>query len=153
MAAGGFNACAEGWALYAEELADKGGFYQRDPLGEIGFQHDVLLRAVRLPIDTGLLRWSCEQALRHYIDALGDKEDDAAEEIDRYCVWPGQTCSYMLGKNVFLELKDRAETALGSKFDIKEFHNAALLAGAMPLAVLRGEIDSHIPRNSAVKPN
>lgn len=152
MAAGGFNAYAEGWALYAEELADERGFYERDPLGKIGFQHDALFRAVRLVIDTGLhhLRWSREQALRHYMDVLGDKEDDAAEEIDRYCVWPGQACGYMIGKNVFLELKDRAKMTLGPKFDPKAFHDAALLGGAMPLEVLRGEIDSYISENSGV---
>jgi len=135
--------------LYAEQLADDPlGMYEHDPLGLIGYQHDALFRAVRLVVDTGLhhLHWSRERAVRQFMDTLGDKAKAAATEVDRYCVWPGQACSYMVGKMTFLRLKDHARTALGSKFDIKDFHEAALLVGAMPLDVLKDQIDGYILR-------
>jgi uncharacterized protein (DUF885 family) len=145
----GFNAYVEGWALYAEQLAAELGVYKHQPLGNlgvIGHLHAALFRAVRLVVDTGIhhLRWSREQAVRHFMDALGDKESAATTEVDRYCVWPGQACSYMIGKTTFLRLRKRAKAALGSKFDIRDFHDAALLAGAMPLDVLEREIDRYV---------
>jgi uncharacterized protein (DUF885 family) len=143
---GGFNAYVEGWALYAEQLADQMGGYQTDPLGRIGYQQAALFRAVRLVVDTGLhhKRWTREQALRHYMDALGYPERPAANEVERYCIWPGQACSYMTGKKRLLRLREQATTALGAKFDIKKFHNTVLRAGAMPLEVLDGEIANYI---------
>jgi uncharacterized protein (DUF885 family) len=143
---GGFNAYVEGWALYAEQLSDQMGVYQSDPLGRIGYQKAALFRAVRLVVDTGLhhKRWPREQALRHYMDALGYPENSAAGEIERYCVWPGQACSYMTGKKRLLRLREQAMTVLGAKFDIKKFHNTILRAGAMPLDVLDGEIANYI---------
>jgi len=143
---GGFNAYVEGWALYSEQLADEMGAYQTDPLGRIGYQQAVLFRAVRLVVDTGVhhKRWTREQALRHYMDALGFGEDAAAGEVERYCVWPGQACSHMTGKKRLLRLREQATTALGAKFDLKRFHNTVLRAGAMPLEVLDGEIANYI---------
>ena len=141
-----FSAYIEGWALYAEQLADEMGMYDRDPFGRIGYLHDAMLRGVRLVVDTGLhaMRWSREKAISYYTDTLGDPAASATTEIDRYCVWPGQACSYMLGKLEILKLRDKAKTALGSRFDIRQFHDAILLCGAVPLTVLDTVVDDYI---------
>ena len=142
----GFNAYQEGWALYAEQLAGEMGMYDNDPVGRIGYLHDALFRGVRLVVDTGLhhKRWSREKAVKYYIDNLGDHEAAAITEVERYCVWPGQACSYMVGKLTWLRLRAKAKAALGPRFDIRKFHNAGLLNGAMPLAVLEAVIDGYI---------
>ena len=146
VAVGGFNAYVEGWALYAEQVADQMGVYEANPLGRIGYQQAALFRAVRLVVDTGLHhgRWTREQAVRYFVAALGQGEDEGAAEIERYCIWPGQACSYMTGKKRLLRLREQATMALGAKFDLKKFHNTVLRAGAMPLEVLDGEIASYI---------
>jgi uncharacterized protein (DUF885 family) len=133
-----FSAYGEGWALYAEQLASEMGLYDADPLSRVGYLHDALFRAVRLVVDTGMhqMRWSREQAVRYYVDALGDQEASVITEVERYCVWPGQACSYMVGKLTWLRLRARARAALGARFDIREFHDAGLLPGATPLTVL-----------------
>ncbi|MBC6982360.1 DUF885 family protein [Caulobacter sp. 17J80-11] len=133
-----FAGYGEGWALYAEQLADEMGMYENDPFGRIGYLHDALFRAVRLVVDSGMhaKRWSREQAVRYNVDTLGDPEASAITEIERYCVWPGQACSYMVGKMTWLRLREAAKAKLGPKFDIRGFHDAGLLAGAMPLEVL-----------------
>jgi uncharacterized protein (DUF885 family) len=133
-----FSAYIEGWALYAEQLADEMGMYDTDPWGRIGYLHDAALRAVRLVVDTGLhaMRWSREQAIRYFVDTIGDQDTAAATEVERYCVWPGQACAYMLGKLEWLKLRDQAKARLGARFDIRRFHDAGLLSGAMPLEVL-----------------
>ncbi len=147
----GFNAYQEGWALYAEQLADEMGMYADDPMGRIGYLHDALFRGVRLVVDTGLhdLRWSREQTVRYYVEQLGDQEASAITEVERYCVEPGQACSYMVGKLTWLRLRAKARAALGAKFDIRKFHDAALLNGAMPLAVLETVVDDYIARTKA----
>ncbi len=141
-----FNAYLEGWALYAEQLADELGMYETDPMGRIGYLHDALFRAGRLVADTGLhvMGWSRDKASQYFVELLGDPLSSATGEIDRYCVWPGQACSYMVGKVTWLKLRERAKTTLGPRFDIRDFHDAGLLAGAMPLAVLETVIDSYI---------
>jgi uncharacterized protein (DUF885 family) len=133
-----FSGYIEGWALYAEQLAGEMGEYDADPLGHIGQLHDSLFRAVRLVVDTGLhaMKWSREHAIKYYCDALGDPESSAISEVERYCVWPGQACAYMLGKLQFLALRERAKQRLGAKYDIRKFHDAVLLPGAMPLDML-----------------
>jgi uncharacterized protein (DUF885 family) len=133
-----FAAYGEGWALYAEQLADEMELYADDPLGRIGYLHDALFRAVRLVLDTGLhaKRWSREAAIAYFIDAIGDPESCAVSEVERYCVWPGQACSYMVGKLTWLDLRTRARASMGPRFDIRAFHDAGLLAGAVPLTVL-----------------
>jgi uncharacterized protein (DUF885 family) len=142
----GFSGYSEGWALYAENLAVEMGIYANDPLGHIGMLHDAMFRAVRLVVDSGMhsKRWSREQALKYYIDNIGDAEASAITEIERYCVWPGQACSYMVGKITWLRARDRAKKALGGKFDIRKFHDAGLLAGGTPLTVLDKVIDNYI---------
>ena len=141
-----FSGYGEGWALYAEQLAFEMGMYDDDPLGHIGQLHDSMFRAVRLVVDSGLhaKRWSREQAIKYYVDTLGDKESAATTEVERYCVWPGQACSYMVGKLTWLKLRDKARAALGPRFDIRKFHDAGLLSGPTPLDVLGGVIDGYI---------
>ena len=133
-----YSAELEGWALYAEQLADEMGMYDHDPFGRIGYVHDALFRAVRLVVDSGMhaKRWSREQAVQYYVEQIGDKDTAAVTEIERYCVWPGQACGYMLGKLEILRLREAAKKRLGAKFDIRKFHDAILTPGAMPLDVL-----------------
>ena len=140
---GGYNAYVEGWALYAEQLSEEMGLYENDPFGRVGYLHDALLRAVRLVIDTGLHAqdWSRERAVVYYVDQLGDPETVAATEVERYCVWPGQACGYMVGKLTWLRARDRARRTLGPAFDIRRFHDAGLTCGSLPLSVLDGVID------------
>jgi uncharacterized protein (DUF885 family) len=147
----GFNAYQEGWALYAEQLADEMGMYENDPLGRIGFLHDAIFRGVRLVVDSGMhhFKWSREQAVKYYVDHIGDQEASAITEIERYVVWPGQACSYMVGKLTWLRLRAKAKAALGPKFDIRQFHDVALTNGAMPLAVLEVVIDDYIAKTKA----
>ena len=141
-----FSGYIEGWALYAEQLASEMSMYEGDTLGQIGQLHDAMFRGVRLVVDTGMhaMKWSREKAVQYYVDTLGDKEASAVTEIERYCVWPGQACSYMLGKLTFLRERERAKAALGAKFDIRKFHDAMLLGGAVPLELLDGITDRYI---------
>ena len=135
-----FTAYVEGWALYAEQLAAEIGEYEDDPLGRIGQLHDSMFRAVRLVIDSGIhaMKWSREQAIKYYTETLGDPVTDATTEVERYCVWPGQACCYMLGKLKFLAEREKAQKVLGSRYDIRKFHDAVLLSGAVPLDLMNG---------------
>ena len=141
-----FSSYLEGWALYAEQLADEMGMYQNDDMGRIGFLHDAMFRAVRLVVDSGMhaMKWTREAALKFYVDTLGDQESGAITEIERYCVQPGQACGYMLGKLTFLAARQKARDALGAKFDIKSFHDAMLIGGAVPLAMLEPMTDRYV---------
>ena len=141
-----FSAYGEGWALYAEQLADEMGVYDDDPLGKVGYLQSALFRACRLVVDTGLhaQRWSREQAITWMAEHDGDQVSSVTTEIERYCVWPGQACSYKIGVNTWNRLRDKARTALGPRFDIRRFHDAGLLQGAMPLTVLEGVINRWI---------
>jgi uncharacterized protein (DUF885 family) len=142
----GFSGYAEGWALYAEQLADEMGMYDDDPLGRIGFLKGQLFRAGRCVVDTGIhhLRWSREQAIAYLIDLEGGAPSDAAREVERYCANPGQACSYKIGHTVWTRARSRAIAALGSRYDIKDFHEAGLGCGRVPLDVLDGVIDGWI---------
>jgi uncharacterized protein (DUF885 family) len=144
--AGGFGAYIEGWALYSEQLAQEMGFYADDPAGELGYIHDALLRSGRLVTDTGIhaLRWDREKAVQTLHEIDGDPIALAGQEIERYACNPGQACSYMVGKVTILRLREKAKQALGPRFDIRQFHDAVLLAGAMPLTVLERVVDSYI---------
>jgi len=141
-----FSAYIEGWALYAEQLADEMGMYKDDPMGRIGYLHDALFRAVRLVVDSGLhaKRWSREKAIAYYVAQIGDQDASATTEVERYCVWPGQACGYMLGKLAWLKQRGRAQAALGPHFDIRAFHDAGLTSGAVPLDVLPQLIDRYV---------
>lgn len=134
----GFSAFSEGWALYAEQLADELGVYADNPLGRLGYLQSAAFRASRLVCDTGIhhKRWSREQAIRSMLDATGDIESSITTEIERYCVWPGQACSYMVGRQAINALRTEASTTLGARFDLKAFHDTVLANGAVPLSVL-----------------
>jgi uncharacterized protein (DUF885 family) len=133
----GFGAYSEGWALYAEQLADELGAYRDDPLGRIGYLQSLLFRAVRLVVDTGLHdgRWSREQAADYFIRNIGTSRAASLREIDRYVVWPGQACSYKVGHNEWVRLRETARAEAGARFDIRRFHDLLAL-GPMPLQVL-----------------
>jgi uncharacterized protein (DUF885 family) len=133
----GFAAYGEGWALYSERLADELGAYEHDPLGRIGFLQSLLFRAVRLVVDTGLhaLRWTRGRAIDYMVDATAIARPRVQREIDRYCVWPGQACSYLIGYSEWTRLRDQAHRRAGSRFDLRAFHDV-LRQGRMPLVVL-----------------
>jgi uncharacterized protein (DUF885 family) len=143
---GGFNAYVEGWALYAEQLAFEMGMYDKDPFGEVGYLQSALFRAARLVVDTGMhhKRWSREKAIDYMAAADGNLVSGVTTEIERYCVWPGQACSYKVGHAMWNKLRSQAKTALGDRFDIRQFHDAGLLAGAMPLTVLEQVIGDYV---------
>jgi uncharacterized protein (DUF885 family) len=140
------SAYAEGWALYAEQLAQEMGLYADDPLGEVGYLQSSLFRSARLVVDTGLhhKRWSREKAIATMTSIDGSPTSAATTEIERYCVWPGQACSYMVGKLTWVRLRDKARAALGPKFDYRKFHDAGLLTGSVPMTVLENVVDSYI---------
>ena len=146
-----YSAYGEGWALYAEELAREMGVYRDDPLGEVGYLQAALFRAARLVVDTGIhaRRWTRERAIQVMADIDGEPGASTETEIERYCVWPGQACSYMVGKLTWLRLRDKARAALGPRFDIRRFHDAGLLSGNMPLTALEPVVDAFIARGGA----
>lgn len=138
---GFISAHGEGWALYAESLAAEAGWYEGDIAGHLGQLNDELFRARRLVVDTGIhaMGWSRQQALDY-----GLPVDNPVAEVERYIVWPGQACSYKMGMLKILELRTKAQKALGPKFSLKEFHNVVLRAGTVPLTVLQHVIDNWI---------
>jgi uncharacterized protein (DUF885 family) len=148
---GGFSGYAEGWALYAEQLADELGMYDDEPIGRIGYLKFQLFRACRLVVDTGIhhLGWSREQAIQYFLDVDGDVPGYAAREVERYCATPGQACSYKIGHTVWTRARARAQQALGPRYDIKDFHEAGLSYGRVPLDILDGIIDKYIAAKRA----
>jgi uncharacterized protein (DUF885 family) len=141
-----FNAYSEGWALYAEQLADELGMYDDDPAGRLGFLMGLSWRAVRLVVDTGLHAqgWTRERALSEFVAATGLPRSNAESEIDRYCAWPGQACGYKVGHTEILQQRTRAQTALGSKYDLRDFDQAVVDGGNVPLDVLGGNVSRYI---------
>ena len=141
-----FNAYNEGWALYAEQLADELGVYDEAPLGRLGRLQDSLFRACRIVVDTGLHArgWSRERAIAYVVDNAGSTPDDARREIERYCSWPGQACGYKIGHLEFLRLRALARRKLGQRFDLKAFHDTVLRNGPMPLTSLSRTVDAWI---------
>jgi uncharacterized protein (DUF885 family) len=147
----GFSGYGEGWALYAEQLADEIGMYDDDPLGRIGYLKFQLFRANRMVVDTGIhhLRWSREQAIARFVDNEGEAPGFAAREVERYCATPGQACSYKLGHTTIVNLRARAKAALGPKFEIKDFHDTVLGGGNVPLDILDRVGDAWIASRKA----
>jgi len=135
---GGFSAFSEGWALYAEQLADEMGVYKDDPYGQAGYLQSLLFRACRLVVDTGIhhKRWSRDKATDYMVSVTGYPRSRALREVERYCCSPGQATSYKVGHTVWDRLRTEAKTKLGPRFDLKAWHDAALLSGSMPLTVL-----------------
>lgn len=138
---GGYNAFAEGWALYSERLGKEIGFYQ-NPFVDYGRLNDEMLRAIRLVVDTGLhyKKWTRDQVVQFFHDHSATDEVEVQSETDRYIVWPGQAVGYKIGQLKIIELRERAKKELGDKFDIREFHDQVLGAGALPLDVLEERI-------------
>jgi uncharacterized protein (DUF885 family) len=134
----GVPAFGEGWGLYAEQLADEIGMYADFPQGRIGMLQSFLYRAARIVLDTGMHArgWSRERAIAYFIEEVGLDPISATTEIERYVAWPGQACSYKIGHNEMVRIRDVARARLGPRFDIKAFHDAVLLGGDMPLEVL-----------------
>ena len=143
----GFNAYAEGWGLYAEELADEQGFHEGDPIGRIGFLRWQLWRAARLVVDTGLhsQNWTRQQAIDYLLNTTGDAPGVVVSEVDRYIVWPGQACGYEIGRREIMRLREQSRNALGPDFDLRGFHDAVLLSGEVPLGVLGQLVQDWIP--------
>jgi uncharacterized protein (DUF885 family) len=141
-----FNAFSEGWALYAEQLADELGAYDEHPEWRLGYLQDQAFRACRLVVDTGLhaKRWSRAQAVAFFVDRNGTQKDEAASEVDRYCSWPGQACGYKIGHTEIVRQRARAQAALGSRYDLKAFDDAVVRGGNVPLDVLAKNIDRYI---------
>ena len=144
---GGYTAFVEGWALYSERLGKEVGYYQ-DPYSDYGRLNDEMLRAIRLVVDTGLhdKKWTREQVVQFFRDHSAMDDVDIQSETDRYIVWPGQALAYKIGALKILELRERAHNELGAKFDIREFHDEILGAGALPLETLEQRIDRWIAR-------
>jgi uncharacterized protein (DUF885 family) len=136
---GGFSGYGEGWALYAEQLADEIGMYDDDPLGRLGYLKFQLFRANRCVVDTGIhhLRWSREQAIAYFVEQDGEATGFATREVERYCATPGQACSYKLGHSTFTGIRSAAKAKMGSRFDIKAYHDAVLAHGRVPLEILQ----------------
>ena len=140
------SAYGEGWALYAEQLANELGMYDDNPLGRIGWLKGQMFRAGRCIVDTGMhtMGWSQEKAIAVLGDLTGDAVGFTTREVNRYCAIPAQACSYKIGHTYWNRQRDKARAALGPRFDIKAFHDAGLLAGAMPLDVLGRRVDDYI---------
>ncbi|KQY51948.1 DUF885 family protein [Lysobacter sp. Root494] len=142
---GGETAFAEGWGLYAESLGKDLGVYT-DPYSYFGYLQNELWRAIRLVVDTGLHSkgWSREQVIKYMLDNSAESETQSTAEAERYMAIPGQALAYKIGELKIQELRDRAQKALGDKFDVREFHAEVLKDGAVPLSVLEGKIDRWI---------
>jgi len=140
-----YPAFVEGWALYSERLGKEVGFY-RDPYSDYGRLQDEMLRAIRLVVDTGFhdKKWTRQQVVEFFHAHSAIDEVEVQSETDRYISDPGQALAYKIGQLKILELRDRAQKALGPRFDIRGFHDTVLDAGAVPLDVLETRVDAWI---------
>ncbi|MCZ6570529.1 MAG: DUF885 domain-containing protein, partial [Deltaproteobacteria bacterium] len=141
-----FNAFSEGWALYAEQLADELGAYETDRVGRLGYLQSLAFRACRLVVDTGLHAkgWTREQGVRYFVEVNGSNPEEVASEVDRYCSWPGQACGYKVGHTEINRQRQKAEAALGSAYDLKAFNDTVVLGGNVPVDVLGRNVDEYI---------
>jgi uncharacterized protein (DUF885 family) len=139
-----FSAYTEGWALYAEQVADEIGCYRDDPFGRIGYLQSELFRAGRIVVDTGIhhKRWSREQAVAWMVSTIGETPGETQREIDRYCVYPGQACSFKTGANAIVAAREAARRRLGAAFDVRRFHDQVLGSGPVPMSVLTETIEA-----------
>jgi len=146
---GGFTAYTEGWGLYSEELGKDMGFYT-DPYADFGRLQMELWRAARLVVDTGIhsKRWSREEAMAYLTQNTPNPAGDIEKAIERYIVYPGQATAYMIGKLKIMELRARAQEALGEDFDIRAFHEVVLVNGPVPLDVLEEQVDAWIAQQT-----
>jgi uncharacterized protein (DUF885 family) len=140
-----YTAFVEGWALYSERLGKDIGFYQ-DPYSDFGRLDNDMWRAIRLVVDTGVhsQHWTRQQMVDYFHDHSALDETNIQSEVDRYIAWPAQALAYKMGQLKILELRDKAKSALGPKFDIKAFHDEVLDSGALPMDVLEQRVDAWI---------
>ncbi len=145
-----YDAYSEGWALYAERLAYEMGFYQ-DPYSEYGRLENEMWRSVRLVVDTGVhyKHWSRQQMIDFFTEHTAMDAQNIATETDRYIAWPGQALSYKMGQMTILRLREQARKTLGSRFDIRRFHDAILEEGPLPLDILEEHMNTWIARQKA----
>lgn len=147
-----FNAYSEGWALYAEQLADELGVYADFPVGRLGYLQSIAFRACRLVVDTGLhaMHWTREQAVRFFVDVNGSNPLEVASEVDRYCSWPGQACGYEVGHREINRLRSMARSELGPDYDLRAFNDRVVRGGNVPLDVLALNVEDYI-RSAATR--
>jgi uncharacterized protein (DUF885 family) len=140
-----YTAFTEGWGLYSERLGKDVGFY-KDPYSDYGRLENDMWRAIRLVVDTGVhsQHWTRQQMVDYFREHSAIDETNIQAEVDRYIAWPAQALGYKMGQLKILELRDKAKTALGPKFDIKAFHDEVLDSGALPLDVLEQRVDAWI---------
>jgi uncharacterized protein (DUF885 family) len=133
-----FSAWTEGWALYAEHVADETGAYAEDPFGRIGYLQAQLWRAGRVVVDTGLHheRWNREQAVAFMVDVVGELPGPTSREVDRYAVYPGQACCFMVGKQQLVASREAARRAMGAPFSLGDYNDLILRSGPLPMEVL-----------------
>jgi len=145
----GYTAFVEGWALYAESLGDEMEFY-RDPYSKFGQLTYEMWRAIRLVVDTGMhsMGWSRQQALDYFRANSAKTDQDITVEVDRYIVWPGQALGYKIGQLKIRELRAAAEKELGPNFNLRSFHDAVLLQGALPLDLLEARMRAWVARGA-----
>ncbi|KEO89101.1 twin-arginine translocation pathway signal [Erythrobacter longus] len=141
-----FNPFSEGWALYAEQLADELGAYDDFKVGRLGYLQSLAFRACRMVVDTGLHSkgWSRERAVNFFVERNGSKEQEVASEVDRYCSWPGQATGYKLGHSRIADLRAKAQSELGETYDLKAFNDAVILGGNVPMDVLAKNVSRYI---------
>jgi uncharacterized protein (DUF885 family) len=146
-----FNAYSEGWALYAEQLADELGVYDANPAERLGYLQSLAFRACRLVVDTGLhaKRWTRDQAIDWFATTNGSGREEVSGEVDRYCSWPGQACGYKVGHSEIVRLREVAKTALGDRYDFRAYNDAVVLGGNVPMTVLGRVIDAHVAARKA----
>ena len=144
---GGYTAFIEGWGLYSEKLGEELGLYQ-DPYSKFGQLTYEMWRAVRLVVDTGMhsLKWSRQDAIDFFVVNTAKSLLDIENEVDRYIAWPGQALAYKVGELKIRELRARAESKLGRRFDVKDFHDVVLRDGAVPLDILEQNVDRWITK-------
>jgi len=142
---GGYSAYQEGWALYSESLGDELGLYD-DPYVRFGKLSNEMWRAVRLVVDTGMHQkhWTRQEAIDYFLANVATTQYNATSEVDRYVSWPGQALAYKIGELKIKELRQRAIKELGASFDLREFHDALLLNGPLPLTILEEQVNSWI---------
>ena len=141
-----FNAYSEGWALYAEQLADELGLYDDFKVGRLGYLQSLAFRACRLVVDTGLhaKRWTREQGVDFFVKENGSNPLEVSSEVDRYCSWAGQACGYKVGHSEIVRQRGLAQKALGAKYDLRDFDDVVVKGGNVPLDVLAQNVAAYV---------
>lgn len=146
-----FNAYSEGWALYAEQLADELGLYDDFEVGRLGYLQSLAFRACRLVVDTGIhaKRWTREQGVDFFVKQNGSNPLEVSSEVDRYCSWVGQACGYKVGHSEIVRQRGLAQAALGAKYDLRDFDNVVVEGGNVPLDVLAQNVAAYVATKQA----